>query len=199
MTDGAPTLAAPNDPPPPGRGTSGLRDPWVLPGLALLAVLTVASVLLYRTHPQSVAEVRSSALVTLAPDAFTPHVARARERVDAAQRAASTGDTAGAVARYAEGEEEALTARQHAADTTQTRTATELWASIALDRAALMFATGAKPWYQVDNDAVLNEALAAVVRVEDGPVLPATKQRAQALDAQIRRQLRPGPLQWLPQ
>jgi hypothetical protein len=197
MSDGAASTLPEPETPPSGIA-AGLREPWVAPGLGLLAVLTVLSILLYATHPQSVAEVRSSALVTLAPDAFTPHVARARERVDAAQRARAAGDTSGAVARYSEAEEEALAARQHAADTTQTRTATELWASTVLDRAELMLAAGAKPWYQSDNDTVLNEALAAVVKVEDGPVLPGTKQRAQELDARLRRQLRPGPLQWLP-
>lgn len=192
------------DPPPPvaprtpGGAASGLRDPWVVPGLALLAVLTVLSILLYAKSPQSAAEVGNSALVAIAPDAFTPHVSRARERVDAAQRARAGGDTAAAVARYAEAEEEALTARQHAADTTQARTALELWGATALDRADLMLASGARPWYEADNDAVLKEALAVVHRVEEAPVTPQTRERARALDDTIKRRLRPGPLEWLP-
>jgi len=170
----------------------------VLPGLALLLVGTVFAVLLYRAAPQSAAEVRSSALVAVAPDAFTPHLARARERVNAAQRARAAGDTAGAIARLAEGEQEALAARQRASDSTQTRTSTELWANVVLDRAELMLSSGAGPWYRMDNDQVLKEALAAVTRAQEAPLAPATKQRAAALDERIRRQLRPGPLEWLP-
>lgn len=196
----APTPLPPASPPvpPAPAAPSGLRDPWVRPGLALLAVATVLAALLYRAAPQSAAEVRTGALVAVAPDAFTPHLSRARERVDAAQRARAAGDTAGAIARLAEGEEEALAARQRASDTTQTRTATELWAGMVLDRAELMLASGARPWYQADNDQVLTEALAAVRRAQEAPLAPATRARAAALDEKIRRQLRPGPLEWLP-
>jgi hypothetical protein len=192
-----PTPASTPVPVKPVRDRAGLREPWVLPGLAALAVGTVFAVLLYRAAPQSAGEVGSAALVAVAPDAFTPRVARARERISAAQRARAAGDTAGAIARYAEAEEEALTARQHTADTTQTRTATELWASTVLDRAELMLASGARPWYRADNDAVLAEALAAVRRVQAVPLAPPTRARAQALAQRIDRQMRPGPLEWI--
>jgi|SRR4051794_35287176 len=194
----APTSPAPA-PPPAAAERSELREPWVLPGLALLLVGTVFAVLLYRAAPQSAAEVGSSALVAVAPDAFTPHLSRARERVDAAQRARAAGDTAGAIARLAEGEEEALAARQRASDSTQVRTATDLWGNVVLDRAELMLASGAGPWYRTDNDQVLKEALTAVNRAQEAPLGPAARQRAAALDEKIRRQLRPGPLEWLPQ
>jgi len=177
---------------------SELREPWVLPGLAVLLVGTVLAVLLYRAAPQSAAEVRTGALVAVAPDAFTPHLSRARERLDASQRARAAGDTAAAIARLAEGEQEALAARQRASDSTQVRTATDLWANVVLDRAELMLASGAGPWYKMDDDQVLKEALTAVNRAQEAPLSPATKTRAAALDERIRRQLRPGPLEWLP-
>ncbi|HKP75903.1 MAG TPA: hypothetical protein VJT67_10200 [Longimicrobiaceae bacterium] len=177
---------------------SGLRDPWVIPGLVLLAVLTVFAVLLYRAAPQSAAEVTSSAIVAVAPDAFTPHLSRARERIAASQRARAAGDTAGAIARLAEGEEEALAARQRANDSTQVRTATELWANVVLDRAELMLGSGSRPWYRADDTAVLNEALAAVQRARTVPLTPQTAGRAGALDEAIRRRLRPGPLELFP-
>jgi|GEM_PF-1467876 len=191
--DAAPAPAAA-----PVRDRTGLREPWVLPGLAALAVGTVFAVLLYRAAPQTAGEVGSAALVAVAPDAFTPRVSRARERISAAQRARAAGDTAGAIARYAEAEEEALTARQHTADTTQARTATELWATIVLDRAELMLASGAGPWYRADNNAVLAEALAAVKRVQGVPLAPPTRARAQSLAERIDRRMRPGPLEWIP-
>ena len=174
------------------------RDPLVIGGLALLAALTVGALLLYRGAPQSAAEVRGAAWVAVAPDAFTPRITRARERTRAAQQARAAGDTAAALARYAEAEAEALTARERAADSTQVAAATELWASSALDRAELMLASGATPWYRGDNDQLLNEALAAVRRVQAVPTAPATRQRAVTLAARIERQLRTGPLEWLP-
>jgi hypothetical protein len=142
--------------------------------------------------------VRGSAWVAVSPDAFTPRVARARERVRAALQARAAGDTAGAIARYAEAEEEAWTARERAADSTQAATATELWAGSTLDRAELMLAAGAVPWYRGDNEQLLREAQAAVKRAQSVPTAPATRQRAAALAARIERELRPGPLEWLP-
>jgi hypothetical protein len=176
----------------------GLRDPWVIPGLALLAVLTVLALLLYRSAPQSAAEVSRATWVSVAPDAFTPRMARARERVSAALRARAAGDTAGALARYAEAEEEALSARERAGDSTRVAAATELWAGAALDRAELMLAAGARPWYRGDDEQLLREAMAVVQGVRSAPTSPGARQRADALAARIERQLRTGPLEWLP-
>jgi hypothetical protein len=183
---------------PPSRASAGLRDPWVLPGLALLAVLTALALFLYAGQPQSPGEVGGRAWVALAPDAYTPRISRARERVKAGLDAAARGDTAAAIARYAEAEEEALTARERAGTPERTAEATELWAGIALDRAGLMLGAGATPWYRGDNEQMLRDASAVVQRVRAAPVSAPTKQRAEALAARIERQLRPGPLEWVP-
>jgi hypothetical protein len=183
---------------PPTRFTAGIRDPWVLPGLALLVVLTAAAAVLYASQPQSVAEAGGSAWVALSPDAYTPRISRARERVKAGQDAAVAGDTAAAIARYAEAEEEALSARERAGTPQRAAEAAELWAGIALDRAGLMLGAGATPWYRGDDDQLLRDARTIVQQVRAAPVSPATKQRATALDARIERQLRTGPLEWLP-
>jgi len=164
----------------------------------LLAGLSLLVLFFYVGQPQSTAEVRGRAWVALSPDAFTPRISRARERVKSALDAAAAGDTAAAIARYAEGEEEALTAQQRAGTPQQAATATELWAGIALDRAGMMLAAGATPWYRGDDEQLLAEALATVQRVAAAPVSPAAKQRAAALDQRIQRQLRPAPLEWLP-
>jgi hypothetical protein len=161
-------------------------------------VLSVAVILLYRGAPQTAAEVGGRTWVAIAPDAYTPRVSRARERVQAATRAAAAGDTAGAIARYAEAEAEAWTARQNAGDSAQTAAATELWATATLDRAELMLNAGATPWYRGDNNQLLQEARAAVQRVAAVPLAPATRTRAAAVAARIDRQLRPGPLEWIP-
>lgn len=182
---------------PQGAG-AGLRDPWVRPGLALLGVLTGLVVFLYASQPQSAAEVGGRAWVALAPDAYTPRISRARERVKAGQDAAARGDTAAAIARYAEAEEEALTARERAGTPERAAEAAELWAGIALDRAALMLAAGATPWYRGDNDQLLRDAQAVAQRVRAAPVSQPTRQRAEQLAQRIERQLRTGPLEWLP-
>lgn len=182
----------------PPNTTSGLRDPWVIPGLALLGLLTMLVLYLYASRPQSAGEVGGRAWVALAPDAYTPRVARARERAKAGLDAAARGDTAAAIARYAEAEEEALTARERAGTPERTAEATELWAGIALDRAGLMLASGATPWYRGDDNQLLRDALGVVQRVRTAPVASATRQRADALAARIERQLRPGPLEWVP-
>ena len=188
-----------DDAPPPPRFTAGLRDRGVVPGLVLLAAASLVLVYLYASRPQTVTEVRGRAWVALAPDAYTPRVSRARERVEAALEAAAAGDTAAAMARYAEAEEEALTARQHAGDDAgRAADALELWAGIALDRAALMLTAGNTPWYRGDDDQMLEDSRAVVERVRAAPVAPGTKQRADALAADVERQLRTGPLEWLP-
>jgi hypothetical protein len=173
---------------PPPRFAAGLRDPWVLPGLALLVVLTVLVGVLYASRPQTVAEVGGSAWVAISPDAYTPRISRARERVKAGQDAAAAGDTAAAIARYAEAEEEALSARERAGTPQRAGEAAELWAGIALDRAGLM----------LGDDQLLRDARVVVQQVRAAPVSAPTKQRAAALEARIERQLRPGPLEWIP-
>jgi hypothetical protein len=183
---------------PPQRPSAGLRDPWVIPGLVLTAVLTVFIVLVYAGQPQSAGEVGGRAWVALAPDAYTPRISRARERGKAALDAAARGDTAAAIARYAEAEEEALTARERAGTAERMAEATEIWAALALDRAGMMLAAGATPWYRGDDEQLLRDAAAVVQRVQAAPVNNVTRQRAQALGARIQRQLRPGPLEWIP-
>ncbi|HEX2077816.1 MAG TPA: hypothetical protein VHG08_08910 [Longimicrobium sp.] len=180
------------------RPSAGLRDRWVIPGLALLAALTVLVVVIYAGQPQSAGEVGGRAWVALSPDAYTPRIARARERAKAALDAAARGDTAAAIARYAEAEEEALSARERAGTPERIAEATETWAGLALDRAAMMLAAGATPWYRGDDDQLLRDAAAVVQRVQSAPVNNVTRLRAQALAERIRRQLRPGPLEWIP-
>jgi len=178
--------------------TAGVRDPWVGGGLALLALLTVATVLLYRGEPQSVAEARTGAMVAVRPSAFAPRIAAAEERARAAEAASVFGDTLAALREYAAAAGQAWSARGFAADTAETMAATELWADAVLDRSALMLAAASSPWWRRDDDAVLLDALAQVERVLAVPTSPPTQQRAQALADAVRAKLRPGPLEWLP-
>lgn len=178
--------------------SDGLRDPWVIGGLIALAAMTALAGTVYAGRPQTAAEVGGRAWVALAPDAYTPRISRARERIAAAMQAAAARDTAAALARYAEAEEQALEARDRAGDPARAAEATELWAGAALDRAGLMLASGAAPWYRGDDNQQLRDALAVARRVEAAPVAAPTKARAVELVARIERQLRTGPLEWIP-
>ncbi|HEX7239316.1 MAG TPA: hypothetical protein VF263_03540, partial [Longimicrobiaceae bacterium] len=168
------------------------RDPWVVGGLVLLALLTLGSVLLYRSAPQSVAEARSRSWVAVRPSAFAPRFARAGERARAAAAALASGDTAAAVREYAVAAVEAEQARALAGSDAERAAAAELWAAALLDRAGLMLGAAASPWWRRDDDPALREALASVERVRAAPVRPATRARADALAESLRRQLRPG-------
>lgn len=175
-----------------------LRDPWVAGGVALLTLLSAGVVLLYRGAPQSVAEARSRGWVAVSPDAYTPRVNRAEERLRAAEGALARGDTAAALAAYEAAAGEALTAAEHAPGEAERGAAAELWARAVLGRAALMLEAAGAPWWRPDDDELLRAALAAVERVAASPATPATRARAEELAGAIRRKLRPGPLEWLP-
>jgi hypothetical protein len=175
-----------------------LREPWVLPGLIALVAITAGWIWLYSVAPQSAGELRDRTWVAVAPDAVTPPLARARERLSAASRALATGDTAAALARYAEAEAEAWSARQSAGGSEAGAAATEVWSGALLDRAELLLASGGRPWYRGDDDTLLREARSAVQRVQSVPTSPATSLRARRLRERIDQQLRPGPLEWLP-
>lgn len=174
------------------------RDPWVVGGVVLLALLTLGAVLLYRSGPQSVSEARSRSWVAVRPDAFTPRVGRAEERLRAAAASLQAGDTAAAMTAYATAAEAAWTAHGHAETDAQRGEATELWARAVLDRAAVMLRAADTPWWRRDDDPLLREALTSVERVAATPTAPQTRARAGALAEALRRKLRPGPLEWLP-
>lgn len=174
------------------------RDAWVIGGLVLLALLTLGSVLLYRSAPQSVAEARSRSWVAVRPSAFAPRYARAGERARAAAAALAAGDTATAVREYSVAAVEAEQARSLAVSDGERAAAAEMWAAALLDRAGLMLGAASSPWWRPDDEPVLREALASVERVRAAPVSPATRARAETLAESLRRQLRPGPLEWLP-
>jgi hypothetical protein len=168
-------------------------------GLVLLAALTLGVLLLYRGAPQSLAEARSRSWVAVRPDAYGPRIARANERLRTASAALQAGDTATALQAYATAAGEAWTAREHTEKEEERRAAGDLWGRIVLDRAELMLRAADTPWWRRDDDGLLREALASVERVAAGPASPATRARAEGLAQALRRKLRPGPLEWLPQ
>lgn len=174
---------------------SDLRDPVFAGGLALLAVLSVLALLLYRNAPASVEEARTRAWSSVRPGAFAPQIARARERLEAGSEA--TSDSI-AIAAYEEAREAAASAWELAAVHEQTAAAVELWAEATLGSAEVLLRRGTAGALGVDDNELLRQALRHAEEVVAAPVEPAIEQRAIELRGRIERQLRPGPLEWLP-
>ncbi|MBA2243385.1 MAG: hypothetical protein H0W11_00375 [Gemmatimonadetes bacterium] len=174
------------------------RDPWVLGGLGLLLVLSLGAIQLYRSSPQSLAEARTRSLVAARPDAFTPNLQRAEERLQAAAAAREVGSDSAADVAYAMAAEHAWRARSAAPDEAAISAATEFWAEAMLQRAQLLQEAGTGRGLRRDDNAILRDALALAEQVLAVPTSPETRERAEEVQAAITRQLRFGPLQWLP-
>lgn len=180
-------------------GSPEARDPWVLGGLALLALLSLGAILLYRSAPQSLEEARTRTWVAAQPDAFSPQLRRAEERLRAAADAREAGSDSAAVVALAAAAEHARAARDLAReDTVRTAAATEVWAEAMLQRAELLLQLGTGRGLRRDDNATLSEALSLTEQVLAVPVRPATRERAEELRTAIARRLRFGPLEWLP-
>lgn len=180
------------------EGTDSGRDPLVQAGLLLLFLLSAATVALYRSAPQSVADASSRAWVAARPDVFGSRMARGRERLRAATLLLQQGDSAGATRGFLEAAQHGWEARTLASEPVQASEATELWADALLQRAAVFLAAGTGPWWRRDDDEVLQMALAAVQEVLTVPTRAETRTRAEQMRTSIERQLRTGPLEWLP-
>lgn len=164
-------------------------------GLALLAALSVGVVLLYRSAPQSVAEVRTETMLAARPSAFGPNLARAEERLRAASAAPDDSTAIGALSEAAQ---LGWRAREIARDSVQQRQATTVWAEALLAWAERLRAAGTGAGLRRDDNQLLQQALALVESVRAVSLAPPLRERAEVLRTEIQRQLRPGPLEWLP-
>lgn len=172
------------------------RDPWTLGGLVLLGLLTLLAVLLYRSAPQSAAEAGAESWLAARPNAVAPHLARARERLEYAAAQAAAGNDSAAVAADSVAAESAWRARELTTDAAQRAEATTLWADAMLASAEILRRGGTGAGLRPDDNDLLRRALARVERVL--AVTGAHRARAEALRDQLTRQLRTGPLEWLP-
>lgn len=189
-------------PPPPAvaaeTGRLGGRDPWVIAGLALLGVLTLAAILLYRSAPATLAEARTESWLAARPNAVGANLARSRERLEAASREAAMANDSLAAAFDSVAAEHAWRAASLASDGGQRREALALWSEAMLHRAEMLRVMGTGAGFRPDDDAILRGALDLVVRVDSISPFPAARARADSLRGEIERQLRVGPLEWLP-
>lgn len=188
-----PPLAPPEPAPPPPR-----RDPWVLAGLALLAMLSIGAVLVYRSAPRSIAEARTESWLAAAPNAVRANLARGRERLERAAQEARAGNDSLAAAIDSVAAEHAWRAGSLASEPAEQREAVALWAEAMLHRAEVLRVMGTGVGLRPDDDPTLRRALALVLRVDSISPDPSTRARADSLRLTLERQLRLGPLEWLP-
>lgn len=174
------------------------RDPWVIGGLALLGALSLGGLLLYRSAPQSVAEVRSGTWVAARPNAHGAQLGRARERLAAAEREAASGNDSLALALDSAAAEHAWRARELAEAEDQRAEATGLWAEALLRRAELLRRAGTGKGLRRDDNQLLRHALALTERVLTVATAAPQRQRATTLRDALTRELRTGPMEWLP-
>lgn len=183
---------------PAGRAGQSPVDRWLVAGLVLLAVLSVAALLLYRSAPRTLAEARTGSWVAAAPNTAAANLARGRERFERAIEAAAAGNDSAAIALDSVAAEHAWRAGEAATDDAARRDAAELWAATTLHRADLLRLRGTGTGLRPDDNTILREALDLVTRVDSLSPLPEAQVHADSLRALIERQLRPGPLEWLP-
>ena len=182
----------------PAPAGAGGRDPWVIAGLVLLGILSVAAILLYRSAPATLAEARTESWLAARPNAVGANLARARERLDAAAREAALANDSLAAAFDSVASEHAWRAASLASEAGQRREALALWSEAMLHRAEMLRVMGTGAGFRADDDPILRRALGLVVRVDSISPFPAARARADSLRVEIERQLRVGPLEWLP-
>lgn len=174
------------------------EDPWSLGGLVLLALLTAAVFALYRSAPQTVEEARNRTLLAARPSAFAPRLAQAEERLRAGETAAGRGEDSVAVAAFEEAAQQAALAGELAQSEAEAVAATAVWGRAHLAWAEQLRLAGTGEGLRPDDRETLDQALELVERVLAASPAPEVRARAEGMRDQIRRQLRIGPLEWLP-
>ena len=174
------------------------RDPVVVGGIILLAALTIGAVAIYGSQPRTFAEAGTQSWLAARPNAFGANLARARERFERALEAVEAGLDSAAIALDSVAAEHAMRAATITDDPGQQREALRLWAGATLHRAELLRIAGTGVGLRPDDDATLRRALALTLSVDSITPDPDARARADSLRLRLERQLRVGPLEWLP-
>lgn len=174
------------------------RDPVVLGGLLLLAALSVGGVLMYASAPRTLAEAGTGSWLAARPNAAGPHLARARERLERARQEAAAGNDSLAAAIDSVAADHGWRAATLAENAADQREGLALWTAATLHRAEMLRVIGTGVGLRPDDDSTLRRALALVLRVDSISPDSRARARADSLRGVIERQLRPGPLEWLP-
>ena len=173
-------------------------DPWVVGGLMLLALLSVGAILIYRSAPSSLAEARTESWFAARPNAFGANLARGRERLDRAYEEALAGNDSATITLDSVAAEHGWRAATLASDARQREEALALWAEATLHRAETLRVMGTGVGLRPDDNATLERALQLAIQVDSIGPRPTFRARADSLRVALERQLRLGPLEWLP-
>lgn len=174
------------------------QDPWLIGGGALLVVLSVGVLALYRSAPQTLEQARNQTLLVARPDAHAPRLAAAEERLRVAETAAESGRDSLALAAFAEAAAFAEEANRLAEDEAGRRASTDLWARALLGSAERLQQAGTGTGLRPDDRLLLERALGLVERVLAASPSPDLIDTAETMRDEIRTQIRIGPLEWLP-
>lgn len=180
-------------------GPRSARDGWLMGGLVLLALLSVAAILVYRSAPRTVADARTGSWLAARPNAAGAHLARGRERLERAILEAQAGNDSAAAAIDSVAADHGWRAVSLASDPAEEREALALWAEANLHRAEQLRVMGTGVGLRPDDDATLRRALQLALSVDSISPDPAIRARADSIRLMLERQLRLGPLEWLPQ
>lgn len=175
------------------------HDPLVVGGLVLLGVLTLAAVGIYSAQPRTLAEAGTQSWLAARPNAFGANLARARERFERARESAAAGQDSAAAALDSIAADRAMRAAAITSDPAEQHEALRLWADATLHRADILRITGTGVGLRPDDEATLRRALVLTLRVDSISPDPEARARADSLRLLLQRQLRIGPLEWLPQ
>lgn len=180
------------------RRASKARDPWVIGGLLLLALLSIGAVLVYRSAPQTLAEAGTGSWLAATPNAAAANLARARERLERAREAAQIGQDSLAAAIDSVAASHAWRAAELATDSSSAIEAIAVWSEAQLHRAERLRILGTGVGLRLDDNETLRRAVDIVSQVDSISPDPAVRAHADSLRTVLERQLRPGPLRWLP-
>ena len=187
------TAAEPRKPPPRDR------DPVVIGGLVLLALLSIGAFLVYRAAPRTLAEAGTGSWLAARPNAAGANLARGRERLERAAQEAAAGNDSAAAEIDSVAAVHGWRAATLASTAAEQREAIDLWAQAMLHRAEMLRLMGTGAGLRPDHDPTLRRALALVMRVDSISPDRRTRARADSMRLVLERQLRPGLLEWLPQ
>ena len=187
------TAAEPRKPPPHDR------DPVVIGGLVLLALLSIGAFLVYRAAPRTLAEAGTGSWLAARPNAAGANLARGRERLERAAQEAAAGNDSAAAEIDSVAAVHGWRAATLASTAAEQREAIDLWAQAMLHRAEMLRLMGTGAGLRPDHDPTLRHALALVMRVDSISPDRRTRARADSMRLVLERQLRPGLLEWLPQ
>ena len=174
------------------------RDPWVIGGLVLLVLLTLGAILVYRSAPRTLAEARTESWLAARPNAFGANLARGRERLERAYEEALAGNDSATLALDSVAAEHGWRAATLAADAPERDQALTLWAEATLHRAETLRVMGTGVGLRPDDNPTLERALQLAIQVDSLGPDPTFRARADSLRSVLERQLRLGPLEWIP-